>query len=39
MTLPIRLTDIVDARFSPGVFSDRTDTPKDPASAQASGQE
>ena len=39
MTLPIRLTDIVDARFSPCVFSDRTDTPKDLDSAQASGQE
>jgi ABC-type nitrate/sulfonate/bicarbonate transport system substrate-binding protein len=38
MTLPIRLADIVDARFSPCVFSDRTDAPKDPASAQASGQ-
>jgi ABC-type nitrate/sulfonate/bicarbonate transport system substrate-binding protein len=35
MALPIRLADIVDARFSPCVSSD---TPKDPASAQASGQ-
>ena len=39
MTLPIRLIDIVDARFSPCVFSDRTDTPKDPVSAPASGQQ
>jgi ABC-type nitrate/sulfonate/bicarbonate transport system substrate-binding protein len=39
MTLPIRLTDIVDARFSPCVVSDRTAMPKHRASAQASGQE
>jgi ABC-type nitrate/sulfonate/bicarbonate transport system substrate-binding protein len=38
-THPIRLVDIVDARFSPSVFSDRTAMPKERASAQSSGQE